>query len=110
MAEATIVDAAFPADLEIVRKHVEPESRVLEYGAIPLVMTGALAALDYDVRAVDLRPERFASAITDLGLDYQLVTDYTSMVVLADEAFESHGIRRRNRDRARPECHGPWPI
>jgi Ca-activated chloride channel family protein len=38
-------------------------------------------------------------AITDLGLEYQLVTDYTSMVVLHDETFESRGIRRRNRDR-----------
>jgi len=30
---------------------------------------------------------------------YQLVTDYTSMVVLADDAFEKRGIARNNRDR-----------
>lgn len=56
-------------DLEIVRQHVQPGARLLEYGAIPLLMTGALAALDYDVCAVDIQPERFASAIADLGLD-----------------------------------------
>lgn len=57
------------ADIAIARKHIEPRSRVLEYGAIPLLMTGALAALDYDVRAVDIQPDRFATAIADLGLD-----------------------------------------
>ena len=40
-----------------------------------------------------------AQAIADLGVAYQLVTDETSMVVLSDEAFDRHGIDRRNRDR-----------
>jgi Ca-activated chloride channel family protein len=40
------------------------------------------------------------SAIRDLGIDYQLVTDETSMVVLDDDAFERHGIERRNQARA----------
>lgn len=57
------------ADLEIIRRHVEPGSRILEYGAIPLLMTAALAALDYKVHAVDIQPQRFAAAIADLGLD-----------------------------------------
>jgi len=38
-------------------------------------------------------------AILDLGLEYQLVTDYTSMVVLRDEAFDARGIDRRNQRR-----------
>lgn len=38
-------------------------------------------------------------AIRDLGLAYQLVTDQTSMLVLADEAFERHGIERKNQKR-----------
>tara|TARA_A100001391_G_scaffold108388_1_gene72785 strand:+ start:2430 stop:4502 length:2073 start_codon:yes stop_codon:yes gene_type:complete len=37
--------------------------------------------------------------ITDLALEYGLVTDYTSMVVLRDEMFEKYGIERRNADR-----------
>jgi Ca-activated chloride channel family protein len=36
------------------------------------------------------------AAIRDLGLDYQLVTDFTSMVVLSDQAFADRGIERRN--------------
>ncbi len=39
------------------------------------------------------------SAIRDLGLDYQIVTDYTSMVVLSDTAFAERGIERRNLPR-----------
>jgi len=42
-------------------------------------------------------------AIRSLGVDYQIVTDQTAMVVLADEAFERHGIERRNRERVARE-------
>jgi Ca-activated chloride channel family protein len=38
-------------------------------------------------------------AIKDLGLNYQIVTDYTSMVVLSDTAFADRGIERRNQTR-----------
>jgi Ca-activated chloride channel family protein len=39
------------------------------------------------------------AAIRDLGLEYQIVTDYTSMVVLSDAAFADRGIERRNQVR-----------
>ena len=48
-------------------------------------------------------PEESESAITDLALQYQLVTDYTSMLVLSDEAFTRHGVDRRNQDRISKE-------
>ena len=38
-------------------------------------------------------------AITDLALEYGLVTDYTSMIVVRDEVFQSLGIQRNNRGR-----------
>ena len=38
-------------------------------------------------------------AIVDLGTEYSLVTDETSMIVVRKERFEAHGIDRRNRDR-----------
>jgi Ca-activated chloride channel family protein len=38
-------------------------------------------------------------AIRDLGVEYQLVTDETSMIVLSDAAFQRHGIERRNQRR-----------
>ena len=38
-------------------------------------------------------------AIVDLGIEYGLVTDYTSMIVLRDEVFASRNIDRANRKR-----------
>ena len=43
------------------------------------------------------------TAITDLAIEYGLVTDYTSMIVVREEVFESLGIERRNRDRVADE-------
>ena len=42
-------------------------------------------------------------AITDLAVEYGLVTDYTSMIVVRDEVFAAQGIRRSNRDRVATE-------
>src|ERR1051325_1122051 len=41
--------------------------------------------------------------IKNLGLQYQLVTDYTSMVVLSDADFVKHGIERNNQARVSAE-------
>jgi Ca-activated chloride channel family protein len=38
-------------------------------------------------------------AVEALGVEYQIVTDETSMLVLSDEKFEERGIERRNRER-----------
>ena len=38
-------------------------------------------------------------AVTDLGIEYGLVTDYTAMVVVPDEVFDQLGIERRNLSR-----------
>jgi len=38
-------------------------------------------------------------AVTDLAIEYGLVTDYTAMVVVPDQVFEQLGIERRNRSR-----------
>ena len=43
------------------------------------------------------------SAIGDLGVKYQLVTDQTSMLVLGDDAFARHGIERHNQQRVAEE-------
>lgn len=42
-------------------------------------------------------------AITDLGVEYSLVTDYTSMIVLEDKVFEERGIDRANKRRLQIE-------
>lgn len=42
-------------------------------------------------------------SIRDLGINYQLVTDETSMIVLAAEDFKRHGIERKNKQRIAAE-------
>jgi Ca-activated chloride channel family protein len=51
----------------------------------------------------DLPAGEADSAIGDLGVKYQLVTDKTSMLVLGDEAFAKHGIERHNQQRVAEE-------
>ena len=43
-------------------------------------------------------------AIVDLSTEYGIVTDYTSMVVVRDEVFDSLGIARNNRQRLDTEA------
>ena len=44
-------------------------------------------------------PEEAEHFIRDTGVQYQLVTDYTSMVVLSDDTFAKRGIARNNQQR-----------
>jgi Ca-activated chloride channel family protein len=50
-------------------------------------------------RIGQMPPPESENAIRDLGLSYQIVTDYTSMVVLSDSAFAERGIERHNQTR-----------
>lgn len=42
-------------------------------------------------------------AISDIGVEYGLVTDYTSMLVVRDEVFQQLGIERQNSERLQKE-------
>ncbi|HMB72571.1 MAG TPA: VIT and VWA domain-containing protein [Gammaproteobacteria bacterium] len=42
-------------------------------------------------------------AIRDLAIEYGLLTDWTSMIVVRDDIFEALGIERRNRERVTDE-------
>lgn len=50
-----------------------------------------------------MKPSEAKDSIRDLGVAYQLVTDETSMIVLADEGFQRHGIERKNQQRIAAE-------
>ncbi len=66
----------------------------------------ALARIDDMQTKTDaglLSPGESEQVITSLGVDYQIVTDYTSMVVLNDEVFAERGIERRNQKRVARE-------
>jgi SAM-dependent methyltransferase len=77
------------ADLDIVERCLEPGARILEYGAVPLLMTAALAALDYEVSALDVAPERFAGSVDALGLDVARCDVETEVVPFSAESFDA---------------------
>ena len=52
--------------------------------------------LEQEKATGQVNPSESEAAVTDLALQYQLVTDYTSMLVLSDDQFQTHGIERRN--------------
>jgi Ca-activated chloride channel family protein len=54
--------------------------------------------LDYFGEGADLE-----QAIADIAVEYGLVTDYTSMIVLRDDRFDELGIKRLNRSRIEKE-------
>ena len=76
------------ADLRLLEMHVPHGARLLECGAVPLLLTGALSELGYEVRAVDLAPQRFATAISRLGLDVLECDVEREPLPFADGAFE----------------------
>lgn len=65
----------------------------------------ALSRIDETMQEVREKGETgsLRKTIVDLGTEYSLVTDYTSMVVLSDDTMEEAGIQRRNADRVNRE-------
>jgi SAM-dependent methyltransferase len=56
-------------DLEILRNNLSANSKILEVGSSPLLLTVPLVASDYEVTGLDIAPERFSSTIKKLGLN-----------------------------------------
>ncbi|HNX53637.1 MAG TPA: VIT domain-containing protein [Pontiellaceae bacterium] len=65
----------------------------------------ALSSIDEIMEKVreDGEAKPLRERIVALGTEYSLVTDYTSMIVLDDEAIENEGISRRNLQRVQTE-------
>ncbi|MDH5352839.1 MAG: VIT and VWA domain-containing protein [Gammaproteobacteria bacterium] len=80
----------FPASS---RLHPELE-RLWAYASIEDMMT--------EIRNFDEGAD-LKQAVTDLAIEHGLVTDYTAMVVVRDEVFDSQGIKRQNKQRLETE-------
>jgi len=65
----------------------------------------ALSRIDEVMQDIRERGESedLQTQVARLGVDYSLVTDYTSMVVVRDEQAEALGLGRRNADRVSRE-------
>lgn len=60
------------------------------------------AAMDYLGESEEANADNI-QAITDLAIQYDLVTDYTSMLVVRDEVFKQLNIERNNQQRIATE-------
>ncbi len=74
-----------------------------------------IEAFEAQTRAGLLPQSELTDISRQLGVDYQLVTDETSMVVLTDAAYQARGIDRRNQRRTAREhqaqvSRAPQPI
>lgn len=76
-------------DLELIEHRLAAGDRVLECGAVPPILTGALAELGLEIDAVDVRPERFSSAISALGLAVARCDIETEVLPFDDEGFDA---------------------
>ncbi|MBU1171440.1 MAG: VIT and VWA domain-containing protein [Proteobacteria bacterium] len=65
----------------------------------------ALSAIDDTMEEIRMKGKsnQLTQRVTDLGTEYSLVTDYTSMVVLNETDMEGLGINRKNADRVQRE-------
>ena len=84
-------------DVEHVGHWVRPGDRILEFGALPPILSVALTRAGYDVCGLDLKPERFQSTIDAERLnitkiDFEVETlpmrDGEYDVVIFNEVFE----------------------
>ena len=55
-------------DLHLIGDHLPKDTRLLEVGCIPPILTAALKQAGWDVRGVDIAPERFSQCIKALDL------------------------------------------
>lgn len=83
----------------IVLPDVDPSHPELER----LWALARIEDLEYQMQMGALPGEEGAAAIRGLGLEYQLVTDETSMVALSDETFARRGVARLNQERVARE-------
>ncbi len=56
-------------DLALVEQYVSRDSRIVEFGCIPPLLTAALQRIGYDVSGVDIDPSRYASSIKCLNIN-----------------------------------------
>lgn len=71
-------------DVGHVRRYIKPGEKVLEFSALPPILTVVLARSGFDVCGLDLKPERFQASIDAERLDIRKVDFETEPLPFAD--------------------------
>jgi SAM-dependent methyltransferase len=75
-------------DLWLVEGRLKRGAGILECGSIPPLVTAALAKLGFGIQGVDIAPERFGSAIADLGLEVRQCDFERERLPFEDATFD----------------------
>ena len=76
-------------DIDYVREYISAESVIIEFGAIPPILTIALTNLGYQVCALDIAPERFSNTILSSGLDIRKANIETHKLPFESNTFHA---------------------
>ena len=76
-------------DVEQVRRYIQPGQRVLEFGALPPILTVALTRAGFGICGLDLKPERFRTTIEAERLDVRKVNFETEQLPFADGEWDA---------------------
>ena len=76
-------------DYDMICRHVQPGSRLLEVGAISLLLTLPLLEKGYDLTALDLNPERFESVFHRRNIPYMKCNIETQPIPMAEDTFDA---------------------
>jgi SAM-dependent methyltransferase len=75
-------------DLEVIRKRCDKGAAIIEFGAVPLLLTASLTRLGYSVRSIDIAADRFSRSIKDLNLDVVSCDIETEKLPFHDSQFD----------------------
>ena len=75
-------------DVDYVRRFADPTAKLLEFGSTPPILTVALTRLGMSVTGLDLKPERFRSAMNAQELRIERVDFETERLPLEDGRYD----------------------
>lgn len=75
-------------DIDYVQHYTQKHHAILEFGAVPLLLTAALHQLGYPIQGVDIAPERFQTAIDALNLNVAKCDIEIESLPFPDNAFD----------------------
>lgn len=76
-------------DLDQCRSVLDLDSRILEIGCIPPILTLALKGEGYDVVGVDIQPERFSATLSKFGIRVEKVDIEQDRLPFTDASLDA---------------------
>lgn len=75
-------------DIDYALKYLPEDSKVIEFGSVPPILTLALTRMRYKISGADIKPERFQMAIDTNGLTIKKLNIETEKLPYNDDEFD----------------------